>query len=287
MNVYDAKSQKQNKKKPMTKQKTKKTIFAVINLGVPTQEQVCVATYAAKLSDYLDYDLVLYPQQSKHTSFEAAILEVKSIAKYLKTTGTISVSKEKITLFNLKSINSIAKKAHAEMIVIGIERGTENFLGESIWNLTQKTLVPIMLLPYDIVFKPYETIVMSLDSTLKIQKTSLVVRLAKAFTAKINIFQENLGNESFKMTPTINHVEKIMRIYGIYFKVEKARKNTNFPKHLCKYAAKYGDLLAIEVDPGKIDTIIKQNIETLLTISNGSQPVLFVKTKETGLMNYR
>jgi len=270
----------------MTKQKTKKTIFAVINLGVPKQEQVCVATYAAKLSKHLAYDLVLYPQSSKHTSFESAILEVKSIAKYLETTGTISVSEEEITLFNLKSINSIAKKAHAEMIVIGIERGTENFLGESIWRLTQKTLVPIMLLPYDIEFKPYETIVMSLDSTLKIQKTNLVITLAKVFGAKINIFQENIGKELF-MIPTIHYVQEGINRHGIYFKVERARKTTNFPKHLCKYAAKYGDLLIVEVDPGKIDSVVKQNIETLLTISSGSQPVLFVKTKETGLMSYR
>lgn len=271
----------------MTKQKNEKKIFAVINLGVAKQEQVCVAEYAAHLSKYLGMDLILYPQESKFTSFDSAILEVKSIAKYLETTGTISVSEEKITLFNLKSINSIAKKAHAEMIVIGIERGTENFLGESIWKLMQKTSIPIMPIPHGMQFKPYETIVMSLDSTLKVQKTSLVVKLAKAFTAKINIFQENLGSESFKMTPTINHVEKIMRIYGIYFKLEKARKTSNFPKHLCKYAAKYGDLLVIEVDPGKIDTIIKQNIETLLSINKGSLPVLFTKTRETGLMNYR
>lgn len=271
----------------MTKQKTKKTIFAVINSGVSIQEQVCIATYAAKLSNYLDYDLILYPQKSKRTSFEAAILEVKSISRRLKTTRNISVSEEKITLINLKSINSIAKKANAEMILIGIERGTENFLGESIWELTQKTLLPIMLLPHNIEFTPYETIIMSLDSTLKIQKTSLVVTLAKAFTSKLNIFQENLGNESFRMTPTINHVEKIMKIYGIYLKLEKARKTSNFPKHLCKYAAKYGDLLVIEVDPGKIDKVIKQNIETLLSINKGSLPVLFTKTRQVGLLNYR
>jgi hypothetical protein len=125
----------------------------------------------------------------------------------------------------------------------------------------------------------------------KIQKLKTVGLLAKVFHSKINIFGENAKDTDNKFT--IYQVAQNMIAYldqaKIPYEVIQARKTKNFPKHLCKFSAKNSDLLVIEVDPGKIPSIVKQNIETLLTLGNDPttskaqpKPVMLTKTKMTG-----
>ena len=270
----------------MTK-KTKKTIFTVINLANTEADQKNVVMYAAQLAKWLELDLVLYPKSNEtKLSFKEGFAQTIELAKKVKEVS-VHVSKQQINIFNfLQDLHSIAKKESAAFIIMGIEEKSMEFLGKAIWTATQKSLIPTILLPHGIKFKPYDRITIAVDLERKVQKMNVVGHLAATFNSMINIFIENIGysEKEYLIHNTLGHIEDYLTRINIAYTKMRARKNKNFTKHLCKYSAKNSDLLVVEVEPGKIDSILKQNIGILLSIDKYAQPVMLTKTRMVGTL---
>lgn len=270
----------------MTK-KTNKRVFGIIDLSSPKKEQENVAFYAAELAASLGLGLTLYPKNSgTKLSFREGFIRVRDIAKGGIRDLDVVVSRKQINIFNfMKGLHDIAAEEKAEIIVMGVEKSEASALGQAIWGITQKTIIPILLLPHGANFSPWEKITIAIDAERKMQKMKTVSHLAKTFGSTINIFKESVeDNEKEKLfiSNGLKHITGSLEEKGISYLVTNARKTSNFPKHLCKFSAKNSDLLVIEVDPGKIDGVVKQNIAMLLSIDDTAQPVLLTKTKMLG-----
>ena len=260
-------------------------MFAVINLASTETNQKNVARYAAQFAKSLNLRLVLHPE-NKFPSNED-FLHVKGMAAKIRGVQVSVPEPQQASLFSfLKSIHKVAMQEHAAFIVMGIENEDVTSLGKDIWNTTKKTMIPTILLPHGIEFNPFRNITIAVDSERKVQKMRIVNMLAKTFKAKINIFKENIddANQQRLVRIGLGHIKEHLTNNSIPFTVTKAEQTNNFPKHLCKFAAKKSDLLIIEVEEGKIDNVIKQNIEVLLTIDDYAKPipVMLTKTKMTG-----
>jgi hypothetical protein len=273
------------------KQTHPKTVFAVINLASSETNQKNVIRYAAQLAKALNLSLVLHPE-SRFSSNED-FLHVKGMASKIRGVQVSVPEQQKPSLFNfLKSTHKVAMQEHAAFIVMGVENEDVASLGKDIWNTTKKTMIPTILLPHGIEFNQFKNITIAVDAEHKVQKMKVANMLAKTFKAKINIFKEDVDNDKRKqhlIEIGLGQIEKHLRNNGIPFTVTKARQTKNFPKHLCKFAAKKSDLLIIEVEEGKIDNVVKQNIEVLLTIDDYAKPipVMLTKTKMYGkLQNF-
>ncbi len=267
----------------MSKHNLQNSVFGVINLSDSEDYQKNVARYAGQLARSLGLRLVLYPHHTSNDSvfkFRTVINVAKKIPGI-----SVSVSRLKINIFSFfTSLHDIASQEQAAFIVMGVGKHTAGSFGSTIWSMTQKTMIPTILIPRDIVFKPYAHIALAIDDERKLQKIEVVRTLAQAFGSTIKIFQQNHedAEHAYLIQNGMQHIVNYLNTYAIGFSITKARKTTNFPKNLCKFSSKNADLLVIEVDPGKIDKVIKQNIETLLRIDAYAQPVLFTKTKMVG-----
>jgi hypothetical protein len=281
---------KTKKKLFMTKDKNKKSVFAIINLANTETQQKSTAQFATQMAKSFDLDVVLYPQNNEtRLSFKEGFRRVWTIASKISEGVAIKVSKEEINKFMFfTSLPDIAAKERAAFIVMGIKEETRGFFGKAVWDITQKSRIPILLLPWKIAFNPFGRITMAVDAERKLQKMNIVNMFAKKFNSKINIFVEHSLDASKDVTNKImvGHVERFLSEHDIPFITTKARKTKDFPKRLCKFAGKHSDLLIVEVDPGRIDSTIKQNIETLLNVHQHF-PVLFIKTQIVGnLQNF-
>ncbi|MCX6825008.1 MAG: hypothetical protein NTY80_02175 [candidate division SR1 bacterium] len=266
-----------------------KTIFAVINLKDSEEQQAGTIRYAANLAVNLGLELVIHPSKGF-----GEFVKASEVARQIKRTipdAEMRVSKERIGTLNFfSSLQTIAVKENAAYMVIQTEKETARMLGNTIWGNVEKTIIPILIVPHGVEFVPYKRVTIALDADRNLQKMNVVEVLAKTFASTINIFQENVEDESKKtlILNSLKHVKTFLVKQKIPFIVIPARKRINFPKHLCKYSAKHADLLIVEVGQGKIDAVVKQNIETLLTIDQRAQPVLLVKTKQVGkFQNFR
>jgi hypothetical protein len=281
------------------KEKNPKTVFAIINLANTSEQQKIVARFAAQMAKTLGLDVVLYPQIDEiQISFEEGVRRAMLMAS--KINGVrVRVAKEQIkmsaffkpaTIFrSSKPLDTIAAKEHAEFIIMGrkediaISSKVNKHFGKAMWDIAENSNIPIMLIPLQAEFNPFKRITIAMDKERKLQKMTAVRLFAKTFGSVVNIFLENVSDPTTELTNEImlNHVKKGLGADGIPYKVTKARNQKDFAEHLCNIAAKRSDLLLIEVEPGKIDNIVKKNIETLLNV-NQHFPVLFVKTQPLG-----
>lgn len=269
--------------KKRTEKKQEKTVFAVIDLQNSESDQQNVAQYAANLAKHLHLKLVLYPNKGIG-EFTSTYKKTFAIASKI-TDLDVRVSRKKINILNFfTSLHDIAAEENAAFIIMEPERKTARFLGNAIWSIAQKTLTPMILLPHGIEFKPYKKITIAVDEERKLQKMRVINEMARAFASTINIFKENVEDpdKDALILNSLKHIKENLGERRIRYDIILARKTTNFPKHLCKFSAKRSDLLVIEVEPGKIDSVVKQNIETLLSIDQNAQPVLLTKTKRVG-----
>lgn len=267
----------------MTKKSTS-TVFAVIDLANDDQQKN-IAKYAAELANALHMPLVLYPKRDGNArmfNFRRAINAARRIS------GTeVRIAKGKINTFNIfSSLQDIAEHEKAAFIIMGMDKKSLLYFGKTVWSTTQRMTIPTILLPRGIDFVPYQRITIAVDEEKKVQKLKIVYALAKAFGSIIKVFVENADNKDNERKFAIYRVKEntteYLERYKIRYDIEHARKTTNFPKHLCKYSAKNADVLIVEVDPGKIPHVIKQNIQTLLSIDDYAQPVILTKTKMIG-----
>lgn len=257
------------------KEQNKKTVFTVL-----TKTNHYLINYSAFLAKSMDLDLVFYVDNSEIYN---EIWELsQKITKSLEV--EIKLSRKKANIYSwFGSVCDIASKENAEIVVMTVCKEKVGFLGESLWDKTQKLNIPILLLPEQIMFNEIENIVISADSSMKIQKTGIVIKLAKIFNSKIHIFKENVETPSIQKIINIisRNISKIFKENGIVFVETKARNTKNFAKHLCKYSSKNGDLLIVEVDTGRINRDTKRQIETLL---KHNKPVLLKKTNNTAIL---
>lgn len=269
----------------MTKTYSQKTLFAIIDLANTYAQQKAVAKYATNLANHLGMPVVLYPKRDGKMS-ALPFRRVINAARKISTTE-VRISKLKINPLSIfSSIQDIAEQERAAFIVMTLDRSSLLFFGKTAWTTPQNMTIPTILLPNNAVFTPLKHITIAVDGERKVQKLNTVYMLAKAFDATIHIFVENAEtkntDEQFIIYKVKDNTTKHLQKYGINYTIETARKTKNFAKHFCKYSAKNADALVIEVDPGKIPSVVKQNIETLLSIDTYAQPVILTKTKETG-----
>jgi hypothetical protein len=259
----------------MVKKREKKVVFAVLS-----KTDYFLANYSALLAKNMGLGLVFYIDNSK--IYNDVVFMTQKISKNLDI--NIKISQKNANLFLwLRSVSSIAFEENAEIIVMNISKEKAWFFGESLWDKAQKSNIPIILLPEKYMFDEFKNIVIAADSSMKIQKTGIVVSLAKCFDSEIHIFKESLEDttEQNKIEIISRNISMFLREKNIHFVVKKARNKNNFAKHLCKYSAKNGDILVVEVNPGKINQDTKLQIETLLM---HNKPVLLKKTKNTGIV---
>jgi len=274
----------------MTEKQTKvKTVFAVINLAHSEQEQHNVAQYAMQLAQHLGLRVVLYPKRNETgLSFQEGVDRVNDIAKQLPDIDII-VSKTQSNIFNLfQSLHTIAQKEQAKFIIMGVKKEQAAPLGRAIWESTQKSFIKTIFLPVIIGSASFDNITIAVDATRKVQKLKIVNQLVRTFDSTIHVFVEHAPKESEErclIQNNLKHVLEYLSIRRIRFLVIQARKIDNYSKRLCKYSRKHSDILIVEVDPGKIESIVKQNIEMLLCVEKYATPVMMVKTHITG--NYQ
>lgn len=270
--------------KKSSNKSARKTVFTVIDLASNEKNQKNVAKYAAELAKSLNLDLILYPKRDGRTpvfNFRRAINAAKKISDL-----QVRVAKGKTNIYNLfSSIHDIAAKEHAAFIIMEIDKASALSLGETIWSTTQRTLIPTILLPQGASFVPYQNITIAADTERKLQKLKIVSKFAKIFNSKINVFvehtQEN-SKEEFLVQNGLKFTEAYLTKANVSFIPIVARKKQNFPKRICKFSRLHSDLLVLEVDLGKIPSIVKQNIQVLLSIEDYAKPVMLIKTKMTG-----
>ena len=239
-----------------------------------------MANYAAELAEKMNLDLVLYVERSEDLDDMWEMYHALNKKFEIK----IKISDKKANIFSwLRSISEIALSEYADFVVMNLDQDRVGFFGESVWHKAQKILVPILLVPQNTEFNDFKNIVISADSSMKIQKTGVIIRLAKCFDSNIHIFKEYVENsEEQKIIDIVaRNISKILQENQIRFSKTKTRNKKDFAKHLCKYSAKNGDLLVVEVDPGKINQDTKLQIETLL---KHNKPVLLKKTKQIGFI---
>lgn len=260
------------------------TVFAVIDLSVSGEKQKNVVKYASELAQYLGLDLVLYPKvDNAPFDFKGGCYSISRLAEILGTKAHIS--DKVIGKFDFfKGIHDIAGEEAAEVILMAVEKKETKILGKDIYAVAKKSLIPVLLISYDTPFIYLDKITIAIDRYRKLEKMKLVTKIAKIFGSTINIFTENVKDkdDDFRISKGIEQVEKFLITQKIPFVVTKARKTENFPKNLCKFSAEYSNMLIIELDPGSIDSIVKQNIAMLLSIERNNQPVLIIKTTRTG-----
>lgn len=281
----------------MLKQKPK-NVFAIIDLAIDENEQTNVARYAAQLANHLELGLVLYPKLDKATqlfNFRTAIQAAREVAN-----SEVIIAKQKKSALNFSSIHDVAATENAAFIVMGIDKKSVLFLGATIWSMAQKTIIPTILLPKGIEFSPYHDIVIALDYEQKMQKLITARNLAKHFNSTVSIFAENHKNLDTRYTlyQIQENMVRYLTTHSVAYKTIQARQTKNFMKHLCKFAAKNADILIVEVDPGRIDSEVKKNIETLLTLVYPQEPhdptqpkakptpVMVIKTEMLGTLRY-
>ncbi len=267
------------------KKRTETTVFALINLANTEENQQQMARYASAYARSLDLSLVLYPKNDQtNISFKEGILRIKEITKHLHDVH-VHISVKKINIWNfLTSLYHVAEDEHAAHILIGVEDDNVSFLGRAIWDTAEKSLIPITFIPQKLEFKPYGKITIAVDRERKMQKIKMVRDLAAKHGSTINIFVEKTNADNiYPITNALRHVKEHLQKNRIPFTTTHARKSENFPKRICKFSRKHSDLLIIEVEPGKIKTNIKDNVEVLLSIDKFATPVMFTKTKTIGI----
>lgn len=264
--------------------KNKNTVFAVIDLSATGDRQKNVVVYASKLAQYLGLNLVLYPKTDNSSyNFKGGYHSISRLAEILNIDAHISDKQiGKYEFF--KGIHHIAGEEGAEFILMAVEQQGTTTLGKDIYNVAKKSLIPVLLISYHTPFIPWSKITIAVDRYRKLEKMNIVVRIAKLFGATINIFSENEKDkdDAFRILKSLEQIETLLIAKQIPFVVTKAKKTENYPKHLCKFSAEYSNILIVEVDPGSIDSVVKQNIATLLNIDRNAQPVLITKTTITG-----
>lgn len=257
------------------REKSIKTVFTVLS-----KTDHFLAKYSAFLAKSMNLDLVFYVDNTKIYS------DVFTMSQKIRENLDIDIkiSQKKSNMFSwLTSVSDIAKEENAEIVVMNLCKEKSGFFGKTIWDKAQKSNIPIILLPDNYMFDEFKNIVIAADSSMKIQKTGIVIRLAKCFDSAIHIFKENVEDttEQNKIEIISRNISRFLKEKKINFIVKKASNTKNFAKHLCKYSAKNGDLLVVEVDPGKINQDTKLQIEILL---QHHKPVLLKKTKNTGIV---
>ncbi|MCK9466833.1 MAG: hypothetical protein M0P94_00745 [Candidatus Absconditabacterales bacterium] len=255
----------------------KKCIFSVFN-----KTDYFLANYSAHLASHMCLDLVFYVDDT--SSYKLILDASKKIEKIFNI--RIKVLEKKSNFFSwLSSISKIAKEENAEMIIMSVYQNNLVFFGESLWSRAQKLETPIMLLPENYMFEEIQNIVITADASMKIQKTGLVINFAKQFNSKIHIFKENVKNpvEQNKINTLSKNIALFLRKNKINFITISAKNQQKFTKNLCKYSVKNGDILVVEVDPGKIRKNTTQQFDILLH----EKPVLLKKTKNFGIISWR
>lgn len=262
-------------------EKNKKSIFAVVDLAKPEQDQKKLINYVVELSQQLDLPIVFYPQTDKtNLTFDLARTLILSMVP-LSTQNAI-VSKRKISMLNFfTSLCDVAKKEQAKFIVYGIQKN-ESALWSKTISTTEKSTLPVLLIPDSMEFSPIKNIVIAADSSFKLQKTNQAIFFAKSCGAKILIFKENNPNDG-KIEIVTKQISTYLYANDVQFEVITAENEINYAKHMFKYASKHAQMLIIEVNPGKLDTTTKKNIQKIMGIDTYASriPVLISKTVDT------
>jgi len=266
----------------MKETKTTRPIFVIVDLAKKEQDQKSLIDYAIAQSEQLQKPLVLYPKRDDtNIGFETAralLLGMVSIDALKRT----SVSKRKISPLNFfTSLCDIAKKENADLILHGIQKQQSSLWGNAI-STTERSTIPVLLVPDGIGFVPITNIVIAADSSFKLQKTNQAIWLAKTCGANIVVFKENNPKDG-KIEIITQQICKYLLANDVSFEIVTAEKREKFAKNMFKYASKHAQLLIIEVDPGKIDETTKKNIATLMSVDAYASmiPVLITKTRDT------
>lgn len=257
------------------KERRKRTVFAVLS-----KTDYPLANYAAELAQKMNLNLVLYVEKAEELDNMWDIYHALTKKFDIK----IKISEKRANMFSwFLSIHEIALSEYAEVVVMSLDQEKVGFFGETLWHKAQKIIVPILLVPSNTEFIDFKKIIISADSSMKIQKTGIVTKWARCFDSDIHIFKENVEDaQEQKIIDIVSrNISNILKENHLRFSITKAKNTKNFAKHLCKYSAKNGDLLVVEVDPGKINQDTKIQIETLL---NHNKPVLLKKTKQIGFV---
>ncbi len=273
--------------------KEKKSIIGVIDLSSPAESQMSVATSAARIANATGLTLKLYPKNKGRNTIDT--LWVEEIERSIRNRyATLQVSICEPGFFQFfPSINSIAKKQHAAMIVIG---DTPEF-HKDMWRITKDSILPVLLLPDEYEFTKLSTISIAIDMDRNVQKIKAVIMLAKAFNASVNIFMDRpkTANEQLVLNNVFLFFGKRLQKAGIAFQTEMVRKQTKFITRFCKYTAKHADVAVMEIPEGSIQDEVEQNIETLMSLPKSTaknspkrRPVLIIKTKiDASRINWR
>ncbi len=285
-------SNKNKKIMPETESNKEKSIIGVIDLSSPAKNQMSVALSAARIANATGLLLKLYPKNKGQSTMDT--LWIEEIERFIHSKYPllpIDICTPKFYQF-FPSINSISKKQHAAMIVIG---DTPEF-HKNMWRITKDSNIPVLLLPDEYEFTKLNTISIAIDMDRNVQKIKAVIILAKAFNASVNMFmdQPKAANDQLVLNNVFLYLGKQLQKAGIFFRTEIVRKQTKFITRFCKYTAKHADVAVMEIPEGSIQNEVEQNIETLMSLPNSTtknspkrRPVLLIKTKiDASRMNW-
>lgn len=280
----------------MTKGKTepsktkKNSVIALIDLSKDDESQYKVIKSAARIAEKRALDLKLYPKYDGSKSFTELrrMVDMQNEAKTI-CNQQVSVVEKKFNLLNLfPSINKIAEKQNAEIIITGT---CPEFMEKDMWRIINNSKFPVLLLPDDFEIVHINRIAIAIDMDRNIQKIGMVSLIAKAFHAGVDVFIERPknGTQEAILSNILSYFAKVLIKSKISFLPITVRKATKFITRYCKYCAKHVDIAAMEVVQDNINEEIKQNIITLLSLPKPKKkgeaeptPILLVKTEVNG-----
>ena len=271
--------------------KTKRnSVIALIDLSKDDESQYKVIKSAARIAEKRALDLKLYPKYDGSKSFTELrrMVDMQNEAKTI-CNQQVSVVEKKFNLLNLfPSINKIAEKQNAEIIITGT---CPEFMEKDMWRIINNSKFPVLLLPDDFEIVHINRIAIAIDMDRNIQKIGMVSLIAKAFHAGVDVFIERPknGTQEAILSNILSYFAKVLIKSKISFLPITVRKATKFITRYCKYCAKHVDIAAMEVVQDNINEEIKQNIITLLSLPKPKKkgeaeptPILLVKTEVNG-----
>lgn len=272
---------------------------------VPTDfSDVCLnaINYGAEMARLLDYSLVILHIIDKKTKSELKKqnLTYSDINKDLETLSKKTGKKYEIAVSAISregniftTIGEIAKEIGAGLLILGTHGKTN--LTQKITGSYAKTVlltspVPVIVLQKGARFnKELKNIIFPISTTAEVrQKIKWSVIIAKAFNAKIHVFQlfQTSEVDKAKMRVILDQIVHEFDKNKVSFVHVPSKKGTNFSQEILIYANEHkADMISIMTTPDLLNFKLSSYDDKMI-LNHYEIPVLCINPFETGTTHW-
>ena len=269
-----------------------KVVLTILELSASTLQQRIFLDFASGVAQKLGLPMIVHPNVEKtNFSFKTGRQLTLGTVKNMEIDCT--VSKQSTGYFT--SINDIAISCNAELIIMAVRdikiSGIRKMFGKTIWGVATNTRIPVMMVSpntptsEDIIggkkFEGFQTITLAVDPGQKVQKAHYLIGLVSDTTV-VNLFIEKTHNIAVSKDIDVNLIQlsTFLSKNDIKYKPVEATYEGRYTHQLLRFAmASNSDLVAIEVDEGRLDNDLKQNLQKVLFGKNQRFAVILIRTK--------